>query len=446
MATVEEQVKDLNAQRQNAWEQGKAVLDRAMSEKRAMTADEQQTYDRTSDEVTRLANTRDALISSDGAQRELETVNEELRRVATPGERADADRRDAQLEQEIRSFFRPEVHTKGTMALELDLTVPARIYDMHRNGIPLAELRAVIATDTGASGGSLTVPTTVASSVYAYMTAQTAMRRIGCTIITTDSGNAMNFPKIATHGIGTQVATQDTAFAGTDPVLGQMTLNAYDYGQLCAVASDMLEDSGVDVLSFVTRQIGRAVGQVTGTDYVTGSGSSKPNGVMTALGGAGTIASGESTSIGGTLGRSVEKLIDLQYSVVDSYRNNGAAWLMKDSTGATIRKLRDGAGGTSGQFLWQPSPTVGLIGGQPDTFLGDPVYFDVNVAAMASDAKTIAYGDFSAYYIRDTRQFRLERSDDLLFNKNQVAFRGILRTDGDLIDSNAINVLHQAPA
>jgi hypothetical protein len=122
-------------------------------------------------------------------------------------------------------------------ALELDLTVPARIYDAHRNGIPLQELR-VIATDTGASGGSLTVPTTVASQIYAYMTASVAMRRMGCTIITTASGNAMNFPRVSTHGIATQVASQTTAFAGTDPILSMMTLNAYDYGQLTAISNE----------------------------------------------------------------------------------------------------------------------------------------------------------------------------------------------------------------
>jgi HK97 family phage major capsid protein len=269
------------------------------------------------------------------------------------------------------------------------------------------------------------------------------MRRIGCTIITTSGGNAMNFPRVATHGIATQVATQDTVFGGTNPVIGMMTLNAYDYGQLTAVSNDMLEDSGVDVLGFVTQNIGRAIGQLTATAYVTGSGSSQPQGIEGAVTGAGTIASGGSL-FGLPAGQELEKLIDLQYSVVDSYRQNGAAWLMRDLTGARLRKIRDGAGGTAGQFVWQPSPTVGAIGGQPDTFLGDPVYFDPNVASMASNAKIVFYGDWSAYWIRDTRNFRLERSDDLYFDKNQVAFRGLLRTDGDLIDTAAINALKQS--
>lgn len=444
MAGIEEQVKSLNAQKLKTWEAAKEILDRALERGETMTAEESAQYKKMSDDITRIDNTRDAITSSYHAQEEFHRVNDELERVSTPLEREDRSNRDKQMEADIKSFFRRDHHTKGVGALEIDLTGPARIYDHARHGVPLQELR-VLQTDAGASGGSLTVPTTVATSIYAYMTASVAMRRIGATIITTDGGNAMNFPKVSTHGIGTQVASQTTAFAGTDPVLTQMTLNAFDFGQLVAISNDMLEDSGVDVLGFVTRQIGRAIGQVTATGYVTGSGSSTIQGIQGAVVGAGTVATGGSLILG-PAGAQLEKLIDVQYSVVDSYRQNGAAWLMRDLTGATIRKIRDGAGGTAGQFVWQPSPTVGAIGGQPDTFLGDPVYFDPNVASMASGATIVYYGDWSAYYIRDTKNFRLERSDDLLFNLNQIAFRGILRTDGDLIDRNAINALVQVVA
>jgi len=444
VADSNEYIKELNEQRMKIWERGKEILDRASNEKRSLSDEESDNYDKVNADIIRLDKTRDAFAASASAQREFEQVNEELRKVTTPVERADLAVRDSKMEDEIRSFFRSEIRTRGINALEIDMTVPARIYDMARNGMPLSELRAVVATDTGASGGSLTVPTTVASQIYAYMTAQVAMRRMGCTILTTSAGNAMNFPRVSTHSVATQVANQDTAFAGTNPVLSMMTLNAYDYGELVPVSNDMLEDSGVDVLGWVSRQIGRAIGQVTATAYVTGTGSSQPQGIEGAITGAATIASGGSL-FGLPAGQELEKLIDLQYSVVDSYRQlPSTAWLMRDLTGARIRKIRDGAGGTAGQFVWQPSPTVGAIGGQPDTFLGDPVYFDPNVASMASNAKIVYYGAWEAYYIRDTRNFRLERSDDLYFDKNQVAFRGLLRTDGDLIDANAINALKQS--
>lgn len=442
MPTVEEQVKDINEQRMRTWERGKEILDRAMSEGRALDAEEAANYDKLNADLTRLDKTRDALLTSERARQELEDVQTEFARASTPLERAS----DIEETRRVESFFRKEIRTKGVDALDVDLRPSARMYEAYRlgaRGNDLMQEFRVIAGDTGSSGGSLTVPTTVANTIYAYMTASVAMRRMNTTILTTTSGNALSFPKVGTHGIATQVANQATAFSGTDAVLAQMTLNAYDAGQLVAIANDLLEDTGVDIIGFVGRNIGRAIGQLTAQWYVSGTGSSQPNGVVTATGGAGTVATGGSLLLG-PAGQELEKLIDVQYSVADSYRINGAEWLMRDLTGAKIRKVRDGAGGTTGQFVWQPSPTVGLIGGQPDTFLGDPVFFDPNVASMASDAKIVLYGDFSAYYIRDVAGFRLERSDDLYFDKNQVAFRGLLRTDGDLIDTNAINALHQA--
>lgn len=439
MATIEEQVKSINEQRLRIYEQGKTILDRALAEGRTLDAEENEQWRRCNDDITRLDNTRDALIGTERAEREYQNVNEELRRVTTPLEREDATRRD---QSEMEQFFRRSIMGAGPNKITVDLIPAARAYEAQRAGASGDEFRAIL-TDSGTSGGSLTVPTTVASTVYAFMTASVALRRMKTTVITTQSGNAMNFPSVTTHGVATQIATQATTFAGSDPVIGQMTLNAFDAGQLVAVSNDMIQDTGVDILAFVGKQIGRGIGQLTAQWYVSGTGSGQPNGVITAIGGAGTIASGGSL-FSLPAGSGLEKLIDLQYSIADSYRVNGAEWLMRDLTGASVRKIRDGGGGTIGQFVWQPSPTVGLIGGQPDTFLGDPVYFDPNVASMASDAKTVAYGDFSAYYIRDVSGFELNRSDDIYFDKNQVAFRGLLRTDGDLIDSHAINVLHQA--
>jgi HK97 family phage major capsid protein len=117
---------------------------------------------------------------------------------------------------------------------------------------------------------------------------------------------------------------------------------------------------------------------------------------------------------------------------------------MKDSSAGVFRKLRDGAGGTVGAFLWEPSLFNGIQTGTPDRLFGDPVYRDPNVAAMGSDAKTVAYGDFSAYYIRTVGNVVVERDDSRYFDTDQVAFRGKWRVDGDLIDTTAVNALHQA--
>ena len=100
---------------------------------------------------------------------------------------------------------------------------------------------------------------------------------------------------------------------------------------------------------------------------------------------------------------------------------------MADATWAGVRKLKD----TTGQFLIERLTSAGEL-----SLLGRPVVIDTNVAATALNAKSVLFGDFSAYYIRDVVGMCFERSDDFAFANDLVTFRALLRTDGDLIDTS----------
>ena len=151
------------------------------------------------------------------------------------------------------------------------------------------------------------------------------------------------------------------------------------------------------------------------------------------------------TTGGSLITPTYDKLVDVVYSIADAYRTTGTAgWLMGDSTAGTLRKLRDGAGGTIGAVLWEPSLTNGLVNGQPDRLLGYPVYTDPNVASLASNARIAAFGDFSSYYLRTVGNVAIDSSTERYFDTDQTAFRGKWRVDGDLIDTGAITVLQQA--
>jgi HK97 family phage major capsid protein len=337
---------------------------------------------------------------------------------------------------ELRAFV--EAALRGEkVSLEVNIRGAARERELLRQGASAEELR-VLAYDTGSSASL--VPTTLARTLYEYMEASNGIFRAPTTKLNTTSGEQLELPRVNAHGIGTQVIAQGTAIGGTDPTFLKMTLNAFKYGQLVVVANELVEDNAVDISGFLGRNIGRALGRVIATDLVVGTGSAEPNGIMTAIVGSGTIATG-----GSLITPTVEKLIDLQYSVNDEYRNSpDAAWLMNDSTAGTLRKLRDGAGGTVGAFLWQPSLTQGIIGGQPDRLLDKPVYTDPNVAAAGSNNKTVAFGDMSAYYVRTVGNPVIESDTSRYFDTDQIGFRGKWRVDGDLIDTTAVNVIKQS--
>jgi HK97 family phage major capsid protein len=324
----------------------------------------------------------------------------------------------------------------GAPGLDINLAAGKQFVEAVRAGGNPKDVRAAIYTHV--DSGSLLVPTDLSSQIYGYLTDSVAMMAMPTTKIVTASGNPLDFPKVGTHGIGTQVG-EGTAIGGTDAIFAKMTLNAYKYGQLVQLSAETIADDGVDILGFVASNIGRAVGEQIGTALVSGDGSGEPNGINAALTNA-NVSGG--TVHGLVAGVTYENLVDLQYRVNGNYRGrSSAAWLTRDLTAGSLRKLRDGAGGTLGAVLWSPSLTQGIQGAEPDLLLGTPVFTDPNVASVASTHKPVFFGDWSAYYIRIADTFRLERSDDYAFNTDLVTFRGLARVDGDVIDTTALNAI-----
>lgn len=417
----------LNEERLKAWEAGKALLADTGG---SFTAEQRAEWDRINAHLNDLDAKREALTVAERREREAAEIREANFRHfgETPVRRAE------QAEADMwRAFLRGE--HRG--AIDIDVRPAMEQRRLMRSGMSAEEARA-LAWDTGSIASG--VPTTTANTLYQLMEANIAGFRMPTTRITTASGEQMKFPKINAHGIATQVSGQGTALAGTDPTFLSMTLDAYKYGELVVVSSEVVSDTSFDIVGFVTSNIARALGRKIDADLVAGAGSGQPQGMMTGITGAGTIATG-----GSLIDPTYEKLVDLVYSVNDAYRSSGnAAWLMRDATAGVIRKLRDGAGGTVGAVLWEPSLTAGIQGGQPDRLLGYPVYTDPNVASLASNAVVIAFGDWSAYYIRTVGAIAVESDASRYFDTDQVGFRGKWRVDGDYIDTTAVNIMKRS--
>jgi HK97 family phage major capsid protein len=268
--------------------------------------------------------------------------------------------------------------------------------------------------------------------LYEVLEANITALRLPTTRITTNSGESMEFPKVTTHAIATQVAGQGTTIGGSDPVFGKFALLPVKYGALIKLASEVVSDSGVDIVGFVSRDLGRAVSRRVNTaimaEFIANA----------FVGSAGTASTG-----GSLVGPSFGSLVDLEYSILDSYRSStSTSWVTNDSTAGLIRKLRDGAGGTEGAPLWQPSLQGGISGLRtPDRLFGYPVYTDPNIAAAGSNAKILYFGDMSSYYVRTVGSMMIERNDSVGFAEDQSYFRGKWRADAGAADLTAINAM-----
>ncbi len=209
-----------------------------------------------------------------------------------------------------------------------------------------------------------------------------------------------------------------------------MTIQAFMYSsKLVRVSFQLLQDSAFDLNSFLARKLGERIGRITNTHFTTGDGTAKPNGVVTASTQGKVGATGQTTSV------KYEDLVDLEHSVDPAYRN-GAEWTMHDNTLGAIKKLVD----SQGRPLFVP----GIAANAPDTILGYSFVSNNDVAQMAANAKSILFGNFSKYLIRDISGFQMLRLVERYAEFFQVGFIGYSRHDGDLIDAGTNPIKHYA--
>lgn len=381
----------LQEKRANIWEQGKALLDAAEKEGRELTAEEADSFRKMNEDMDALGSQVTMLADRAKADEDMRAAFETIA--------SRKEERQAEREGDVASEFR-KLASGESRGFNMSAT----------------ELRDL--TKGTASSGGATVPTSFYGQLWAHLI-ETARLMNYATVITTDGGNPIVFPTTTGHSAAALIA-ENTTITESDPAFTSRTLSSYKYAVAFQAPTELLDDTGVDLEGYLAMQAGRAVGNTLGAHLMTGTGSSQPAGLIT---GASLGVTG-GTGVAGV--PTADNLIDLYYSVIAPYRESlKAAWVMKDSTVAAVRKLKD----TTNQYIWTPG-----LSGAPDSILSKPLITDPYVASTAVSAKSVAFGDLSAYYVRVAGGMRFERSTDFAFGSDQITFRCILRADGVLLD------------
>jgi HK97 family phage major capsid protein len=292
-----------------------------------------------------------------------------------------------------------------------------------------AGIRATMSTTTGSQGG-YTIQTDVAKTVLDALKAYGGMRAVA-EVFQTAQGNPMSFPTSdGTSEVG-EIIAQNTTATAADPTFGTLALNVYKFSsKIVAVPFELLQDSEVDVEAFVRQRLITRLGRITNTKFTVGAGdgSNEPNGVVTAAGTGVTAANGTTQVTAITY----DSLVDLVHSVDPAYRGLGnARFMMHDLSVKVVRKIKDG----QSRPIFVPGYETGVPGGAPDSLLGYPIQINQDMAVMAASAKSIAFGDFSYYKIRDVMAVEMFRFTDSAYTKlGQVGFLAWMRSGGNLID------------
>jgi len=287
-----------------------------------------------------------------------------------------------------------------------------------------AVLRNTMSVGTSAQGG-YTVPTEVATSVADALKAYGGMRDVA-DVFRTAQGNDINFPTSDGTTETGELIGENTTATGADPSFGVVTLKTYKFSsKIVAVPFELLQDTSIDMEGFITTRLVTRLGRVTNTYFTTGTGISQPNGIVTAASAGKTGTTGQTTTV------IFDDLIDLIHSVDPAYRALGRCkFMLNDASLKIIHKLKD----TAGRPIFLPG-YEGLAGPMSDTLLGYPIQINQDVATMAANAKSILFGDFTFYKIRDAMDIQIFRFDDSAYIKlGQIGFLAWMRSGGNFTD------------
>jgi HK97 family phage major capsid protein len=445
-------INELQEKRARLVEEANAVLDIATEEKREFLSDEEQRkFDALHSEADQIKANIARRQRQEAAMREMEGSEGRRSEPSEPGElerrgrgRESAILRpgrvsDQDASEAMRSWFLAGTGEQLTAeqraaCQRIGVDPVQKRFTFNLPSVPGSIERRDLTVGTDSSGG-YTVPEGFVAQLEESMEWFGGMRE-AADIMRTDRGNDLPWPTVNDDNAGTRnigaLLGENAAVSEADPVFSVVTFKAYKYSsKMIQVPVELLQDNAVNLEGYLGRALGERIARITNQHFTTGTGTAQPSGVVTGASSAATTAAAATVTY--------DELLELVHGVDPAYRRSGRAMFMfSDATLKVLRKMKDGEGNP----LWQQ----GLTSAQPDTILGFRYIVNQDVADIGSAAKSILFGDFSKYKIRDVRDVTLLRLDERYADNHQVAFLAFSRHDGRLLDAGTdpIKFLTQA--
>jgi len=391
----------LREKRAKAWDAAKAFLDSKRTPEGLLSAEDTVVYDKMEANVVALGKEVERLERRATIDAEMaKATSNPITNTPAVGDGADkTGRATGEYKQAFWNAMRGQHDAAGT------------VYNALRIG-------------SDPDGGYL-VPTEFEARIISALEEENAIRQIA-NVITTSGDRKI--PVVATKGTASWV-DEEGAIPESDDKFGQVALGAFKLATMIKVSEELLNDNAFDLEGYIAQSFGGRMGSREEEGFLVGNGSGKPTGVFADKGG-GEIGVTAAAAAAITL----DEVLDLFYSLKSPYRRK-ATFVMNDSTVKAIRKLKD----DNGQYLWQPS----IKASTPDTILGRPLVTSAYAPEIKAGARSIAFGDFSYYWIADRTGRVFKRLNELFAATGQVGFMATQRVDGKLILPEAIKVLKQ---
>jgi HK97 family phage major capsid protein len=343
-----------------------------------------------------------------------------------------------------------EINSASRSRIDEIRSTPAYRKGFHqwlRTGEHTPELRALLTDES--TGGQTLIPIGFQREIDIRLKSFAGLRQ-ACRIITTPTGNTLNWPtaddttntgEFLEEGTETGLDTNDPNFgnvAFTSNLLSSKTVT---------VSVQLATDAFESVEGILADMFAIRLARTSEPAYLSGNGDGEPNGLLTALATAAytggpsgsyiVLANGANANSGAAGDTEINSIgtgdIDNLYSALDPAYQANASFMANSTTWQKLRSQLD----KYGRPIW----VVSLSEGTPDKIWGRPIYVNQQMSGIGASNISMICGDFRHYAIRDVVGPTMVRFNELFMQSYRLGFQMFLRTDGQLLQPAAFTVL-----
>jgi HK97 family phage major capsid protein len=408
--------REMREQRHKLIVDARAILDKADEEKRALSAEDRQEYDRLTAEAEKLreqiedAERRNSQERAE-AEEELSQRDEEARRNRDNQDGDQPPQAPRTFDEERRALLASdEYHRMFVRAM----TVPGY------RPVTEEELR-VHTSGTGTSGGYLYASEQFVNEMIAAVTDATIVRQLARVLPPITTADSAGLPVLKTRMSDSTWSSEIGTPTEREITVGRRNLTPHPLSVRTLVSKDLLaRAAGVEML--VRDELARASAEAQENAFMTGTGDQKPLGMFVAS--ADGISTGRDVSSGNDA--TLIKFDGLKNAKVELKAQywGGAAWVFHRTPYGQLAKEKD----NEGRYLMQDSVTAG----EPDRLLGFPVRLsEFAPSTMTASQYVGILGNFQrGYWIVDGINTSIKRAEELYIETHQDLFLMRQQVDG----------------
>lgn len=200
-------------------------------------------------------------------------------------------------------------------------------------------------------------------------------------------------------------------------------LKNYLVGALSLVGKSLINNSDIDIVSFVVAEMANKFAAFIERELLNGT----ENYITGALSTTNTVTAASTTVI------TADELIDVQMAIPTAYQAN-ACWIMAPATFKAIRKLKYTG---SGEYIVIPDFTAAA----GFSLLGKPVYLSDNMPAAQASAKTVLYGDLSGLAVKISEDIEISVLREKYATQHAVGVCGYTEMDAKVCNHQKLATL-----